>query len=344
MADDTNTADVAANAILSATDKTLRALSELLKQSTQPQFKDLPSSSGSSREDAKEFFSKFNMMTYRFNSLDKCIGLHYALRGSALCWLKSTFKKEIDEGKWDEVKTGFKKRYHPTHRSTYIQQLHDMHFEPSRQTLASYLDDYIVVYSTVDTDKDGRVNFSDTDIIEHFYSSLPPRTRRELSLLANIPNLKTIEELREIIRRQEAIAGEDSEPETKNNAASLAEMLKDLSKNISNDLDSKLSAKIEEKLKVVKVAAAKVEEQPGNSGYNRRNNVAQHDQKRPRYHGHNRYRQRDNYQSHNWHRKDHIDSSPRRYHHNQQYQYRERPRHEADHGYGHKRLLPIEAC
>lgn len=188
---------------------------------TLPQFQGLPN------EDVYDFLKRFKLATITFTPDLQCLALNRALQGAAHTWSKS-IKDKIQSGDWKNVKKAMIERFAaPDREMRYRERLAKMKHDPTKETLTSYLEEFIDCYRKANS------SVSDKEIIVALKVNLPNSVIRNLNLLSdNWTEATELNTLFKLVRRIEnkILPYEPTEDKdgSKLNIQSLTKILEDL--------------------------------------------------------------------------------------------------------------------
>lgn len=230
----------------SITEITLSKLAESLNQYAASALTNLnvPEFRGSPGEDVRDFLGKFKDATLTLNDDMRCLAITKALTGSAKIWAKENLKTELRDSKWKDITRALKARFGgPNADMENLEKLGKLKFDPSTDTLLSYLERYAAIY------RRAHKNAADSDIVRSLKLNLPRNVQRGLNMFNDDwTELKNVKDLYALARRVEdkLLAYEQQDSQDKlMKAEELTKLIKDvkelITRNEKKDPDPKTS-------------------------------------------------------------------------------------------------------
>lgn len=158
----------------------------------------IPPFQGLPNEDIHDFLRKFKLATITFTPELRCMALNRAFSGAAHTWAKA-IKDKISNGDWKGVKDAMIERFAaPNREMRYREKLSLMKYEPSKETLTSYIEGF------VDCHRKAYKHPSDNDVIMGLKVNLPHSIIRSLNMLSDTwTESNNLEVLFALVRRLE---------------------------------------------------------------------------------------------------------------------------------------------
>lgn len=159
----------------------------------------VPEFGGAPHEDIEEFLKKFARATSALNQEQKCIVLKRALVGDANVFQKNYLKQHLLLGEWKCAKALLRKRFSKIEPSLlYRTELKRMVFDPSRNTLLGYVDQYAKLYRKIHSQA------KDNELIQDLSLNLGNNIILRLNQLSdNWKDITDFEAFRSVITRLE---------------------------------------------------------------------------------------------------------------------------------------------